>query len=254
MTPLYYIFLAWILAELRGRVRFVFTWILVILLSSSLLNQYTNPNNPAKEDYRAAAVYASREANPRDIIALSPPYSIYPFQYYYRGEARVTTLPIWDKKKGAIPVLTPERLSNDSEIIQRSHKRLFLLVTTNLEGSVAAKDFFDKHLTKLEKRQFSNNVWLHVYQSEYETPAVAHTEEPRTPTPTTEKPQTRAQSRQYVVERGDTLFGIAETFYGTGYWYPVIERANSLPSPNILEVGQILDIPPNPQSASLVSS
>lgn len=52
-----------------------------------------------------------------------------------------------------------------------------------------------------------------------------------------------SQNRYYTVVRGDTLWGIAQKFYGNGSRYPEIARANNIANPDIIHVGQKLLIP-----------
>ncbi len=77
------------------------------------------------------------------------------------------SVPIWNKKKGAIPETTVERVQEDAQILQKGHSRMFLLITMNLTGTDVVKNYFDTNYTKLDKRQFSKDIWVHVYQAEY---------------------------------------------------------------------------------------
>ena len=47
-------------------------------------------------------------------------------------------------------------------------------------------------------------------------------------------------ARKYTVVAGDTLFKIAQHFYGDGSLFPVIANANGITNPNALSVGQVL--------------
>lgn len=47
----------------------------------------------------------------------------------------------------------------------------------------------------------------------------------------------------YTIKAGDTLFMIALKFYNDGYKYPKIVQANNIANENLIEVGQILQIP-----------
>lgn len=47
----------------------------------------------------------------------------------------------------------------------------------------------------------------------------------------------------YTVKEGDTLFDIAQAFYGDGNLWPQIAQANGNLKPESLQVGQTLDIP-----------
>jgi nucleoid-associated protein YgaU len=67
----------------------------------------------------------------------------------------------------------------------------------------------------------------------------APTEAPAAPTAPTEAPAQRI----YTVVSGDTLWAIAERFYGDGSQYPKIASANGIANPDLIMVGQKLTIP-----------
>lgn len=48
---------------------------------------------------------------------------------------------------------------------------------------------------------------------------------------------------KYTVKEGDTLFSIAEKYYQDGYKYEEIAKANNILNPDMVEVGQVLEIP-----------
>lgn len=48
---------------------------------------------------------------------------------------------------------------------------------------------------------------------------------------------------KYTVKEGDTLFNIAQNYYKDGYKYAEIAKASELENPDLLEKGQILEIP-----------
>lgn len=62
--------------------------------------------------------------------------------------------------------------------------------------------------------------------------ASAVAEQPAEPAPQT-----------YIVVSGDTLWGIAERFYGDGNKYQVLADANAIPNPDLIHPGQVLTIP-----------
>jgi nucleoid-associated protein YgaU len=49
--------------------------------------------------------------------------------------------------------------------------------------------------------------------------------------------------RTYTVESGDSLWAIAERFYGDGSKYQVIADASGVPNPDLIHPGQVLTIP-----------
>ena len=57
-----------------------------------------------------------------------------------------------------------------------------------------------------------------------------------------EEERWREPDGTYKVRRGDTLWGIAKTFYGSGAEYKRIVRKNKIKNPNLIYPGQILEI------------
>ena len=49
--------------------------------------------------------------------------------------------------------------------------------------------------------------------------------------------------RTYTVVSGDTLWAIAERFYGDGSKYQVIADASGIPNPDLIHPGQVLTVP-----------
>lgn len=54
---------------------------------------------------------------------------------------------------------------------------------------------------------------------------------------------TQSQARYYTVAKGDTLWGIAQKFYGNGSRYQEIAKANNITNVNLIHAGQKLLIP-----------
>lgn len=59
-----------------------------------------------------------------------------------------------------------------------------------------------------------------------------------------DRPGASAMANTYEVCRGDTLFAIAQRFYGDGSKYGAIAEANEIRDPNQIKLGQMLRIPP----------
>lgn len=55
--------------------------------------------------------------------------------------------------------------------------------------------------------------------------------------------ETTNSTRTHIVVRGDTLWGIAQKYYGNGNRYKDIAKANNISNPDIIHVGQKLLIP-----------
>jgi nucleoid-associated protein YgaU len=59
----------------------------------------------------------------------------------------------------------------------------------------------------------------------------------------TAEPAPEPAVRTYTVESGDSLWAIAERFYGDGSKYQVIADASGIPNPDLIQPGQVLTIP-----------
>jgi nucleoid-associated protein YgaU len=57
------------------------------------------------------------------------------------------------------------------------------------------------------------------------------------------EPEPEPAARTYTVEAGDTLWAIAERFYGDGSRYQVIADASGISNPDLIQPGQVLTIP-----------
>lgn len=70
-------------------------------------------------------------------------------------------------------------------------------------------------------------------------PAAAEEPIPAPPPP----PPPPPAARTYTVVSGDTLFAIAQRFYGDGNKYPQIAAASNISNPDLIHPGQVLTIP-----------
>jgi LysM repeat protein len=59
----------------------------------------------------------------------------------------------------------------------------------------------------------------------------------------TEEPAPEPAVQTYTVESGDSLWAIAERFYGDGSKFQVIADASGIPNPDLIQPGQVLTIP-----------
>lgn len=57
------------------------------------------------------------------------------------------------------------------------------------------------------------------------------------------EPAPEPAARTYTVESGDSLWAIAERFYGDGSKYQLIADASGIPNPDLIQPGQVLTIP-----------
>lgn len=130
--------------------------------------QYFSPATPVKEDFRSAAQYIGENAQAHDIVVLSAPFSVYPFNYYYDGQARVTTLPAWNRSvPGAIPAFEPSKLDGQVKQVNKSHQYVYLLLSYDQGYQENIFQYYEQNFENTVSRQFSPDLELHVYRVGY---------------------------------------------------------------------------------------
>lgn len=143
------------------------TLVLIVMIPTSV-QQDVSYSTPVKEDYRGAAEMIQHQAKPQDIVVLSAPFTVYPFEYYYHGTAAITTLPIWDRvSPGAIPPFSKQKLPQEVKTVNQSHHYVYLLLSQDQGYESNIKQYFQGHFQKIESHHFSNDLNLYVYQVGY---------------------------------------------------------------------------------------
>jgi hypothetical protein len=148
--------------------------ILAGVMIATLGVEIVNPTTPVKENYASAAAYLTTHTNAQDSIVLSAPFTIYPVQYYYRGSAPLSTLPLWNQyAHGAIPAFTQADLPNQVTTALGSSQNVYLLLSYDQGYEKNIKDYFESHFKRISQQTFSNDLTLYVYQLRYDTTKTA---------------------------------------------------------------------------------
>ena len=172
--PSLFLLVSWILSTYPERLARIIKVSLVVGMGAMLAIEVVNASTPVKENYRGASDYIAANAAPTDIIALSAPFTIYPFEYYYQGPDAVVTLPVWDQYSvGAIPAYSPQELSSDVAKISDSHETLWLLLSYDQGYEKDIKMYFDTHYQRVDARSFSPNLDLYAYRLRYDDISLA---------------------------------------------------------------------------------
>jgi mannosyltransferase len=166
-TPMFIVLMSWFLMETQGMFGRNLRMAVLLILLMANYNQFVRYDIPEKENYRAAVAFVEENASYRDVLVASPPYTLFPVHYYSSQPVRVSTLPLWDKSQLNIPSATPEIIKSDVEIVKDGHSRIFLVLTSNLGDGKAVQNYMDYNYTRLDRRKFSENVWVLTYQAEY---------------------------------------------------------------------------------------
>jgi mannosyltransferase len=144
---------------------------LIVLMLGALTFEIVNPAVPVKENYVSAVNYLEANAAPQDVIVLSAPFTLYPFEYYYRGPATIATIPTWNPyAHGAIPAFTPAELDTDVKAATAYHQQVWLLLSYDQGYAEDVRIYFDTHYKRTLVKSFSPGLDLYAYQLRYDTP------------------------------------------------------------------------------------
>ncbi len=169
--PALYLLLSWIFSTYPARLRNTLTAILVIAMVGSLSIEALSATTPVKENYREASDYLSANALPQDVIVISAPFTIYPVEYYYHGQAAVQTLPIWNRfVTGPIPTFDENNLPKEVETLKGNHYNIWLLLSYDQGYEESIRTYFDTHFERTETRTFSVGLNLYKYKLRYDVP------------------------------------------------------------------------------------
>jgi hypothetical protein len=168
-VPSLYLFLSWFLSSYPKKISIALKGALVAGMLLTLVNQTYSYDTPVRENYEQASNFLSEQATAQDIIILSAPFTVYPIEYYYKGQANIETLPIWNRRAvGPIPPFDSGKLPEEVETLRSSHERAFLLLSYDQGYEDDVRIYFDEHFHRLEAREFSPGLRLYVYQLRYD--------------------------------------------------------------------------------------
>ena len=141
----------------------------VALLAVTVLGtvvQAANPETPVDEDYRTAAELIEEGATPQDVVVLSSSFTVYPFEYYYDGDARVATLPLWDRE-GPAPGFDPAQLPEQVESLSEGHQYVYLLLSYDQGYEDEVFQYFQGNFERTATHEPSPGLRLLVYRVGY---------------------------------------------------------------------------------------
>lgn len=165
------IFIAWLLTRYKRKVALIIGGLLVALMGFLFVVQVLNPNTPVKEDYREAVAYLDENAQATDTVILSAPFTIYPVEYYYKGKAKLTTQPIWDRfSSGSVPAFDESRLEEETDRNVGAYRNAWLVLSYDQGYNEDLKRHYDNNFQKLSERRFSPGLVVYEYKIRYDEP------------------------------------------------------------------------------------
>lgn len=171
VTPSLFFILAWsMLSYSRNIARYVIILFMMILLG---LSGYQNISSatPVKEDYSGVGKYLSEHALAQDIIAVSAPFTIYPVEYGYDGQAKITTIPEWnryDENNGIIPEYSDENLAKQIAEYKKQYRRVHIILSYDQGYEASLRKYMDENYELYEARRFSPGLELRSYVLRYD--------------------------------------------------------------------------------------
>jgi mannosyltransferase len=160
--------MVWFISLYPKRLAMLMTVALVGVLIGTAYAQDYGPNNPERENYQQAVSYIQTHASQRDVIVLSAPFTVYPFEYYYNGPVQIQTIPIWNRAvAGGIPAYQESQLPSYVDQIKKNHQDLYVLLSYNQGYEKQVKLYLDTHLARTASKHFSPDMNLYVYRANF---------------------------------------------------------------------------------------
>jgi mannosyltransferase len=157
-----YIIISSLLFSFQGKVVYFLRFGLVSAMVLALFVQITSPDIVVKENYRGIINYVINQSQNTDVIAVSAPFTIYPFYYYYNGSAKLSTIPQWDLTT-AIPEFTEENLAKQMQEFKEKNKRLYLVLSYDQGYEKKIKNYADSNFKFISEQTFSPKLNLYIY-------------------------------------------------------------------------------------------
>lgn len=172
--PSLMLFLVWMFNAYGRRTGWLLRIAFTALMVATSLHQAVARSTPVKEDYQAATRYLETAAQPQDVVVVSPPFTSYPFDYYWSGSAATTTLPQWNRfVAGSAPAFDKATLPTEVGQIAAGHHDAWLVLSYDQGYQKTVLDYFDAHYERLDSRPISPGLQVVHFRLRYDIPDTA---------------------------------------------------------------------------------
>ncbi len=172
--PAFYLILAWMVGMYSRPIEAGVKLLTVIVMVIMLSEQAFGSTAPVKENYASVAKLLERSATPQDVIIISPPFTVYPLEYYYQGTAKYVTLPGWDRTAyGPIPAYSRDRVEAEAERVVQNHRRAWVVLSYDQGYEKEVREFFDRRYRQIYAEDFSRGLRLIGYEIDGSLPLLA---------------------------------------------------------------------------------
>ena len=178
--PSLMLFLTWMFNTYGRRTGRLLGTAFVLVMVVTSLHQALAPTTPTKEDYQAASRFLQTAAQPQDVVVVSPPFTSYPFDYYWQGTAATTTLPVWNRfVAGTAPAFDAATLPQQVQQIAGSHHDAWLVLSYDQGYEKTVLDYFDSHYERRTTRQLSPGLQVVQFRLRYDIPDTGSSSSPQ---------------------------------------------------------------------------
>lgn len=163
LVPLYLILASLLFSHKSVTNRLVKLFI-IGLMCLALGVQIISPDTAVKENYRDTINYIISKSQKTDVTAISAPFTIYPFFYYYNGSSKLVTIPEWDLSSG-IPPFDETAMNKQLDGFGGTYRYIYLVLSYDQGYQSKIKYAADSKYELVEQKTFSPKLNLYVYKT-----------------------------------------------------------------------------------------
>lgn len=169
VVPTLFFIIAWELTNYPRKISFLLTTGFIFSMFGLLIYQNTSETTPVREDYKQVANYLGNYATPKDIIAVTAPFTIYPIEYSYAGKARISTIPEWNRyKEGSIPAFSEDNLEKQIKKYKKQYAKIIVVFSYDQGYEANIRKYFDSNYLLIENKNFSPGLDVRSYKLRYD--------------------------------------------------------------------------------------
>ncbi len=167
-VPTLFFLVANVLLVFPSKISKVLISITLVFIIGFLLYQNISPSTPVKENYRGVSQFLNSQVSPSDIVVVSSPFTVYPIEYNYAGNARIDTIPLWDRfTEGGIPAFSDVEFQTQFAEYQKVYNRVFVVLSYDQGYENNIRTYLDTHFEMLGNQLFSPGLEIRVYKLRY---------------------------------------------------------------------------------------
>lgn len=164
------ILIVWLISNYGKRLSLFAASLLVLTVVLTSIQQDFSSATPVKENYQSVASDITKNATPSDVVVLSAPFTIYPFERYYNGSAQIATLPVWNRQaSGAIPAFNAKTLPSQVKQLNADHQYIYLVLSQNQGYQETVRQYYLHNFKQVSHTVYSPGLQLYVFQVGYYT-------------------------------------------------------------------------------------